>query len=939
MIHLKKAILFSLSLLLVILTPLSSAQSADFRNLNGKKLRSFESCVCRCSLGLAPHVGAELSLKKVRTYNPNASCAKLSSGPCIGGGMGCNRGYPKDSCIRKCMKEHGVENYTAAKAHFDEWNRKVRPSQVAVTAIRGAFKKSSDGGSTWLTVQPGQSVEVTVQDMIRTSNDTRAKLTFPDGSVFLIKSNTTLVLVSGGIKLRVGEAWFNLRKQGKRFQVVTPTTVCGVLGTAGIVTTSPEGITVIKLVEGQLEVSNQAGEGKIILKAGYLTVVPPCGVPSPPCRFDPSKLEEPIPQLAPAVTPTAAAPTSNTSSKAAQSSVSSALADDWYKKGLDAIRSAKWPQAVDLLSKALRSGSLDKKKAANAYYQRAWAQSKLGKPSDSLADVEKAIQLNPNSSLYHHMRAWWLMKHKRYQEALEECRVALRLNPKNLFAYHTLSRTREEMGSCQDALKYARKALSLRPNSQGLKNNLARLMKKGCGGPITIKATSDQNIAGNPKVDSDAIKDKNYHVVDRNQSRSELVLTFANTPAGKAKAVSLILHIPAVKDAESQTGFLVYQGKALLGKSGRIKGGSAISITLDPARIRLGGQVVLTIKGASDDGSYIKSVASGQGPVLKIVLRQAAGRTGDDAATSKNTPNNTSATAYEGVWTRSNGGKVVEVIKISRQGTGVRAAFQEGFNKPPYSTAAGSVSGGQLTMRARHSKTGKNILIKIKVQGNQLNYTSYNADGSKRWSGSYVRYNKTAPQSLGSSKPSTQPSGAAAGSSSIAGVCYVANQAASGKVLDLKLGMPKAQVEKNHQVLPYQTGSYRLWEDKNPCLANYSYSLAKKGFAKKQANYALVFEVDEKNPAKPLKSIQAKIVCGKGIELSKRLFAWYAKTYGEPAKKTNKMDGTMNLGSRVISAEFWHTWHLKGGGGLPPMSLKIKRRNDFEYYTITLKLR
>ena len=169
------------------------------------------------------------------------------------------------------------------------------------------------------------------------------------------------------------------------------------------------------------------------------------------------------------------------------------------------------------------------------------------------------------------------------------------------------------------------------------------------------------------------------------------------------------------------------------------------------------------------------------------------------------------------------------------------------------------------------------------------------------------------------------------------GVCYLADKADSGRVLDLRLGMPLAQVERNHRVIPYTRGSYRLWESKDPCLACYEYELAPKGFEKKKTNFAVVFEVDEKNPAKPMTRIEAKIVCGEGLELSRRLFGWYAEKYGPPDKKTNEMDGTMNLGSKVVSAEFWHTWHLKGKGSNPSIGLEIKRRNDFAYYTVTLQ--
>ena len=178
-----------------------------------------------------------------------------------------------------------------------------------------------------------------------------------------LKSNTIMTLVAGGVKVQVGEAWFNLRKQRKRFRVVTPTTVCGPLGTAGIVTYTQDGISIIKLVEGEMEVSNQAGEGKIILKAGQLTVVPPCGVPTSPCNFDVSKLAEPMPELRPDTRGNGgAAGGRGGASTQSASTVSTNQALQWYEQGLDAIRSHRYANAVDLLSRALGTGRLDKKR-------------------------------------------------------------------------------------------------------------------------------------------------------------------------------------------------------------------------------------------------------------------------------------------------------------------------------------------------------------------------------------------------------------------------------------------------------------------------------------------------------------------------------------------------------------------------------------------------
>ncbi len=116
-----------------------------------------------------------------------------------------------------------------------------KTKRILATATREPLEISSNLGTTWTTIPVGQPIEISVQDMIRTGKQSRAEIVFPDGTVFRLKSNTIMTLVAGGVKVQVGEAWFNLRKQGKRFRVVTPTTACGPLGTSGIVTYTQDG--------------------------------------------------------------------------------------------------------------------------------------------------------------------------------------------------------------------------------------------------------------------------------------------------------------------------------------------------------------------------------------------------------------------------------------------------------------------------------------------------------------------------------------------------------------------------------------------------------------------------------------------------------------------------------------------------------------------------
>lgn len=141
---------------------------------------------------------------------------------------------------------------------------------------------SNSKGSTWSTLT--DSTQISTLDMIRTGKDTRILLTYPDGSVFKVKSDSLITFLPDGIQLQVGESWFNLRKQGKMFQVISGPTVCGVLGTTFSVSVDADGATTVRLTEGSLEVDTN---GVITnLEAGQMIQVSALGEQGPVETFD-----------------------------------------------------------------------------------------------------------------------------------------------------------------------------------------------------------------------------------------------------------------------------------------------------------------------------------------------------------------------------------------------------------------------------------------------------------------------------------------------------------------------------------------------------------------------------------------------------------------------------------------------------------------------------
>jgi len=132
--------------------------------------------------------------------------------------------------------------------------------------VSGKSKILFANGREYVSQKVGEEVAITYKDKICTDENTLGEIVFEDGSIFKLKSNSTLLLIKGGIQLQFGEAWLNLPKQGSEFSVVTPTAICSVLGTEFIIKVNKES-TLIHLLKGKLSVSDKIGN-KVTLEAG-----------------------------------------------------------------------------------------------------------------------------------------------------------------------------------------------------------------------------------------------------------------------------------------------------------------------------------------------------------------------------------------------------------------------------------------------------------------------------------------------------------------------------------------------------------------------------------------------------------------------------------------------------------------------------------------------
>lgn len=169
--------------------------------------------------------------------------------------------------------------------------------RAKLSLIRGSFKIQKYQTSEWVTGTSGMAIDL--GDKIESGDNTRINLTFPDGATFIIKSKS-IVRMEGPdmIQVELGELYFRMQKQGREFQVITPSLVCGDLGTKFIVTVDNIGSTNVNVISGKVYVKDNMdkkvtlseGEHVSVSKSGGLGTVNKINVSEVENAFDATDL-------------------------------------------------------------------------------------------------------------------------------------------------------------------------------------------------------------------------------------------------------------------------------------------------------------------------------------------------------------------------------------------------------------------------------------------------------------------------------------------------------------------------------------------------------------------------------------------------------------------------------------------------------------------------
>ncbi len=141
--------------------------------------------------------------------------------------------------------------------------------------ISGRAVLSRTGGSTWLALQSYQPVEVKPGDLINVEGDGRGELFYPDGSIVRIKNNAMITVMRSGVQMRLGNAWFKIRRRSDMFKVFTPLGSCTVLGTSFDVNVDRFGRSEIRVFSGIVAVraAEDPRNRQLVLQNGMKTTL------------------------------------------------------------------------------------------------------------------------------------------------------------------------------------------------------------------------------------------------------------------------------------------------------------------------------------------------------------------------------------------------------------------------------------------------------------------------------------------------------------------------------------------------------------------------------------------------------------------------------------------------------------------------------------------
>lgn len=150
-----------------------------------------------------------------------------------------------------------------------------------VTAIQNTVETKAAAASSWIPATAGEALAA--QDRIRTGPASRASILYSDQTLHRLneKSEVEILAPAGGnsgiVKILSGQSYFTTRTPKDFGRVQTPTVTAAIKGTEFAVGVAENGTTVITMIEGTVEASNEFG--RVTVTRGEEAVTEPGKAP------------------------------------------------------------------------------------------------------------------------------------------------------------------------------------------------------------------------------------------------------------------------------------------------------------------------------------------------------------------------------------------------------------------------------------------------------------------------------------------------------------------------------------------------------------------------------------------------------------------------------------------------------------------------------------
>lgn len=171
---------------------------------------------------------------------------------------------------------------------------------AAVSDVQGVVQVKPRGEQAFTPL--ADRVRVNAGDVVKTGENAGLVLTWLDGTRMRIGANTVMTVLKCQIntvnnaettmfRLDLGRVWIRVLKvlsQKSKFEIVTPTATAGVRGTVFSVAVSPEGKTMVSVVEGA--VALDAGGKQSLVEKGQMSTATVSGAQLAPLAADEDRL-------------------------------------------------------------------------------------------------------------------------------------------------------------------------------------------------------------------------------------------------------------------------------------------------------------------------------------------------------------------------------------------------------------------------------------------------------------------------------------------------------------------------------------------------------------------------------------------------------------------------------------------------------------------------